>query len=386
MEERKIPCDEFGPEYVVEVYDPKLKFKGVLVIDNTALGIGKGGIRMAENADSFEVWRLARTMTFKNALAGLPFGGAKSGIMVDPRKISLEEKEAIIKSFARAIKPFCPKKYIAGPDINTGEREMEWFAKAIGTWEAATGKPLFFCQRFFKRDEKKCGLPHELGSTGFGIAQATKVATEFLGLDIKQARVAIAGFGNVGSFTAKFLEELGAKIVAASDISGCIFNENGLSFEKLMEAVKNTGSISNYQNAQKLNREEIYALDVDILIPAAVSDVINERNVDKVKAKIIIEGANLPVVEECEEILFEKGVLIVPDIIANAGGVIASYAEYKGRKEGEAFQLIKEKIESNTKLILEKSKNQNLSPRKIALMTARERITQAMQKREKTFS
>ena len=373
--------DEFGPEYIIETYDPKLKFRGILVIDNLALGVGKGGIRMMPGLTVEEVWRLARAMTFKNALAELPFGGAKAGIIFDPKKVSLEEKRKIIESFARALKPFCPKYYIAGPDINTGEKEMEWFAKAIGDWQAATGKPVNLCIKLFGDKWERCGIPHEFGSTGFGVAQATKVAADFLGLDIKKATCAIAGFGNVGSFTFKFLQEMGTKIVAVSDIEGAILNPEGLDYNGLMKLKEKGKSIVNYLLAKKIPRESIYNLAVDILIPAATSDVIGEKNYQKIKAKIIVEGANIPIREEYEEKLHQKGILIVPDIVANAGGVISSFAEYQGYQPKKMFEIVKKKIVKTTRLILQESKKKKLSPRKIAKEIAKKRVRKAMAKR-----
>src|SRR3989338_10495979 len=162
--------DEFGPEKILEVYDAKTGMRGVTIIDNTALGPGKGGIRMTSTVDIAEVFRLARTMTWKCSIAGLPFGGAKSGIKASPR--TLEEKKAVIQAFSKSIKPICPKHYIAAPDINTAEQEMKWFVEANGSWKAATGKPSSLCVK----PGEKCGIPHEYGSTGLGVAHSTLVA------------------------------------------------------------------------------------------------------------------------------------------------------------------------------------------------------------------
>jgi glutamate dehydrogenase (NAD(P)+) len=202
--------DEFGPEKILYLYDPKTKMKGYLVIDNTALGPGKGGIRMTPSVSREEVARLARVMTWKCALAELPFGGAKSGIVADPKKITLEENNAIIQAFSKALKPVCPSQYIAAPDINTGKEEMRLFVEANGSWRAATGKP----EKMLLRGKRWRGIPHEYGSTGFGVYHSTKIAAEFLGLSIKGLKIAIEGFGNVGRFAAKYLHEGGAKLVA----------------------------------------------------------------------------------------------------------------------------------------------------------------------------
>lgn len=355
--------DKFSPEYILKVYDHQIGMEGFLVIDNTAGGPGKGGIRMTPDVTEEEVFRLARTMTWKNALADIPFGGAKAGIIWrgGPDKL----KKQYIQSFARMIKMFTPKYYIAGPDINTGKKEMQWFVEETGNWRSATGKPANFCMKIFGKSGEKCGIPHEFGSTGFGVAQATKVAANFKGLDIRGATVAIAGFGNVGSFTFKYLQEIGAKIIAVSDITGAVFNKNGLNFDKMIK-LKEKG--------EKMNLNDIYELSVDILIPAAVPDVINERNVEKVKAKIIVEAANIPIQEKYEEILHKKGILVVPDIIANAGGVISSFAEYRGYNPKKMFEIIKRKITKTTLLVLEKSLKENKGPRLVALAIAQKKI------------
>ena len=321
----EIVADEFGPAYVVEINSAKPAFKGFLIVDNLQRGLGKGGIRMDENLTLPELFRLARTMTWKNALFELPFGGAKAGLAVDPRKVSLAEKKAVIQAFARSLAPFVPKYYVAGPDIGTGEQEMQWFSQALGVWKSATGKPARFCQG------RSCGLPHELGSTGFGVAHAAKVAAETLELDLSRCRVAVAGFGNVGSFAVKHLESLGAKIVAVAEREGTVFSEKGLDFKKLSQLRAKGQPLTSYPGAQVLPLNKVYELAVDVLIPAAVSDVINQKNYRRVKAKIIVEGANIPIPEDIEDKLWQKGIVIVPDFVANGGGVISSFAEYAGQ-------------------------------------------------------
>ena len=363
MENNNKLADEFGPEKILVTYDPKTKTRGILVIDNTALGPGKGGIRLAPEITVKEIFRLARAMTWKNAIAELPFGGAKAGIKADPKG----NKREMLFAFGRALKNLCPDEYIAAPDMNTGEEEMRAFVEGVGNPKAATGKPIDFG-----------GLPHELGSTGFGVAESAKAAAEFVGIGLNGATVAIEGFGNVGSFTMKFLSEKGAKVVAVSDSKGTIYNENGLSYDELMKIKKEKGSIIEYPSGKKLSHEELFSLPVDILIPGARPDVINERNVHLIKAKLIVEAANIPATAESEEMLHKRGVLIVPDIVANAGGVLSSYIEYEGMSKEQVFSLISEKIKRNTRLILEKAKNESISPREAALLIAKERVLAAM--------
>jgi glutamate dehydrogenase (NAD(P)+) len=367
-----ITRDELGPEYVVKVFDPEIRMEGFLVIDNTILGPGKGGIRMTPDVTEEEVFRLARTMTYKCALADLPFGGAKAGIVWKGGDENLKKK--FIQSFAKKIKVFTPKLYIGGPDVNTGEKEMKWFADATGVFNSVTGKPRNYCLPGTGK-RKICGIPHEIGTTGFGVAQATKVAADILGLDIEGAKVSIHGFGNVGSFTFKYLTQMGAKIIAIADKSGVIFSENGFDSKLLEEIIKERKPVISYRGkAEKLKLEDFWSIPVDILIPASVTDVINESNKDKIQAKIIVEAANIPMREEIEEELFKKGILIVPDFVANAGGVITSFAELKGYDLKKPFELVESKIKKSTEIVLKESLNKNLNPRKVAVKLAKEKI------------
>ncbi len=366
---QEIVADEFGPAYVIEVNSSKPKFKGLLVIDNLSRGVGKGGIRMAANLTMAELFRLARTMTWKNSLFNLPFGGAKAGIVIDPQKVSLAEKKKIIQAFARELAPFVPKYYIAGPDIGTSEPEMRWFSEALNNWQASTGKPAGFCRVL--NGKKCCGLPHELGSTGFGVAVAAKTAVELAQINLRGASVAIAGFGNVGSFAAKHLEEMGAKIIAVSDCDGAILDYQGLPIKKLLKFVNQGKRVKDFPGAKKMPRDKIYELKTDVLIPAAISDVITEKNWRQIKAKIIVEGANIPIPEEVEEKLWQKGVLIVPDFVANGGGVISSFVEYKGGTPAAMFKIVRRKIEAATRRVLIASLKTKRNPRQVAFVLAK---------------
>lgn len=363
---------EFKSEYIIKVADSKIGLEGFLVIDSTARGVGKGGIRMTGQVSEEEVFRLARTMTWKNAVADIPFGGAKAGIIWRGGSDSL--KKQFIQSFARALKPLLLSKYIAGPDVNTGEREMQWFVEAAGSRKAATGKPA-----------KLGGLPHELGSTGFGVFQAIKVAAGFSGLDLRQARVAVEGFGNVGTFAVKFLEEAGAKIVAVSDRGGTVAREAGLDYELLMKTKKNKGTVSGYPGGRKLPGDAIFGLPVDILVPAALTDAVNEKNKRFIRAKIIVEGSNITMRDHIEKELFGRGVLIVPDFVANAGGVISSYAEHMGYSPKKMFQMVEKKITGATEAVLKESAKRRVYPRAAALALAQAKVRAATQKRKNTF-
>jgi glutamate dehydrogenase/leucine dehydrogenase len=359
---RQLTFDDAGPEKIFEVYDTKTKMHGFVVIDNTRLGPGKGGIRMTPDVSIEEVAHLARAMTWKNALAELPFGGAKAGIIADSKSLSKQQKKAIVEAFARALRPVCPSIYVAGPDMYIGEEEIGWFAKANGSLKSCTGKPA-----------RMRGIPHELGSTGYGVYHATLVAAKHAGLDIKKATFAVEGFGNVGTFAAKYLTEVGAKLVAVSDSKGCIHNKFGIDYEKLMRIKQRTGSVANY-TGQQLPSDGVVSVETDILIPAAKPDVITDANKAGVRARIIVEGANIPMLPGIEEEFHKKGILVVPDIIANAGGVISSYVEFKGGKAKEVFPLVERKIVKNVKAVLAHSEKEGMSPRQAAMVIARKRV------------
>ena len=358
--------DAIGPEKVVQVYDPITKMQGILVIDNTAIGPGKGGIRMVPDISVAEVFGLARAMTWKNALAGIPFGGAKSGIRTPAANGGM--KAEYVRAFAEKIAHLVPEEYIPGPDMNMGEAEMAIVSKTIGTPKAATGKPA-----------SMGGLPHELGSTGYGIALATEVALAHRKMKVDGASVAIEGFGNVGTFTAKFLSEKGARIIAVSDSKGTAYLPSGLSYETLMRVKKENGTVTAYPGAAILPAAQLFATECDVLVPGARPDVINVGNAGSVKAKIIVEAANIPMKPEIEHGLSKKGVLVIPDFVANAGGVISSYVEFIGGSEQEMFSMVKEKITANTRLVIEKATDGDL--RAAALAIAEERVIDAMEKR-----
>jgi len=357
--------DEFGPERIIQTYDVKTRTEGILVIDNTARGLGKGGIRIEPDVTIDEVARLARAMTWKNALADIPFGGAKAGIRIDPKKV---DKAAAVRAFARALKELVPSSYVPGPDMNCGEAEMAIFAKELGTPKAATGKPLYMG-----------GLPHELGSTGFGVGHATITALDYKKIPSGSATIAIEGFGNVGTFAAMFLTDRGAKLIAVSDSKGMIYNEKGLDFDELKMVKETKGSVIDCKCGKVLPKEELFGLKCDVLIPGARPDVITDANKHIVKARIIVEAANIPIPEKVELELEKKGILIVPDFVANAGGVISSYIEFTGGTKEQMFKTVEEKITKNTRLVLEKSNGRDT--RAVALGIAKERVLDAMRKK-----
>jgi len=364
-----IAYDEFGPEKVLEVYDQVTGMRGFVVVDNTALGPGKGGIRMTRGVGVGEVSKLARTMTWKCAMAELPFGGAKGG-MVLPADVEKDpaKKERMVRAYARAMKAVCPRYWVAAPDINSGEEEMRWFATENGSMQACTGKPA-----------DMGGIPHELGSTGFGVYHSTAVALEHARIPIKGATVAIEGFGNVSTFAAKYLSEAGSKIVAVSDSKGLIHNADGLDIAKLMRVKADTGAVRNYTPGDAMPKEKLFELGVDVLIPGALPDVITGETCCNVRARIIVEAANIPIKPEVEKTMAARGVLIVPDFVANAGGVISSYVEYAGGTPEEMFKEVEQRVRKNTQLVLDKAKKEKKFTRDAAMEIAQERVRKAMQ-------
>jgi glutamate dehydrogenase (NAD(P)+) len=360
-------CDEWGPEKVIQVYDPQTGMTGILIIDNTAKGPGKGGIRISENLTPYEIFRLARTMTWKCAIADLPFGGAKGGISANPEKI---DKILFIRTFARRIAPFVPSLYIGAPDLGTGEKEMAAFVDEIGNVDGATGKPV-----------EIGGVPHELGTTGYGVAMAAEITTRKLGLRISDLRVTIQGFGVVGSAAAKYLSQMGAKVISISDIYGMVFNEEGINVGEAILVTKETGSVKNYRPAEEYQREKIFEVETDIFVPAATTDAINISTAPLLKTKIIIEGANIAITEKAEEYLINKGVLVIPDFVANSGGLIGSYTEFIRKTHKETFEIIKEKISMAMNQVLDEFPSNHISPRNRALSIAKEKVFRAMRLR-----
>ena len=370
--------DKWGPEKVIRVYDPDIGMEGILCIDNTALGPGKGGMRIRAGVTPTEVFNLARTMTWKCALADLPFGGAKGGINADPYTI---DKIKYMKSYARAISVFCPNQWVSAPDMNVGEREIEAFVEEIGDLKAATGKP-----------EKLGGIPHELGTTGFGIGVSIETTLEVLSQvvpiqdSLQGLKVAIQGFGNVGSELAKYLANNGAKVVGLSDFWGAVYNPEGIDMAKALKhayATDETHSLKYCKGSSEIPRDDLLYVDCDILVPAAVSKVINANNADLIKAKLVVEAANIPTTPEAEESLFKRGVLVMPDMLVNAGGVIGSYVEYLGKSADDAFAMIDSKIRKNTIEVLKTAINSETItlPRTVAMKIAMDRVSKAMRQR-----
>jgi glutamate dehydrogenase/leucine dehydrogenase len=355
-------ADTLGPRKIVHLYDPQVRLKAVVAVDNVACGPAIGGLRMAPDVSTEEAFRLARVMTLKNAAAGLPHGGGKSVIFADP-KMPVTEKEKLIRAFACAIRDIT--EYIPGPDMGTDERCMAWIKDEIGR---AVGLPA-----------EIGGIPlDDIGATGFGLSICTEVASKFCDLDLRGARIVVQGFGSVGKHAARFLGAKGAVLVGAADSGGTLFNPQGIDISRLTE-LKNAGkSVLDYPAGDKLDRDAVIDLDCDVWIPAARPDVLRADNVARLRTKLVVSGANIPVTPEAEQMLHDKHVLVVPDFIANAGGVICAAVEYHGGTQTTAFQMIEEKIRINTTLVLEAAMKTGKLPQQAAVALAEQRVRTAM--------
>ncbi len=352
--------DDLGPSKVVHLYDPATGLRGIVVVDNTACGPSIGGVRMALVISTEEVFRLARAMTLKNSAAGLPHGGGKAGIAADPHTA---DRQSLVRAFARAIRDLAD--YIPGPDMGTDETCMGWMLDEIGR---AVGLPRVLG-----------GIPlDEIGATGYGLARCAEVAAPRCGVELRGARVAIEGYGNVGLHAARFLEELGAVLVAASDSRGAVHDPNGIPAAKLGEVKRDAGSVAAWTRGKKIPQAGLFAVPCDILVPAARPDCIHAGNVAGIKARLVLQGANIPATPDAEAALHERGVLSIPDFIANAGGVICASVEYHGGTEAGALAAIADKIGRNTAEVLDRSEAEGIEPRKAAVALARNRVLDAM--------
>jgi glutamate dehydrogenase (NAD(P)+) len=358
-------ADEIGPAEVVLLRNAVTGLEAVVVVDNVAAGPAIGGVRMMPDVSVEEVARLARAMTLKNAAARLPHGGGKAGILADP-SMSPSDKEAAVRWFARSIGGL--DQYIPGPDMGTDETCMAWVHDEIGR---CVGLPSVLG-----------GVPlDELGATAFGLAVAAE-AVEAAGLiELAGARVAIQGFGAVGRNAARFLVERGAVLVSVSNRAGSVTNPGGLDVAELVAWQSNGSAVESFAGGVPGLPEAPLWAECDILVPAARGDVITEADVGRVQARLVLEGANLPISAQAEATLHDRGVLCIPDWIANAGGVICGSVEYRGGTRAEAFGLIDDTIRENTAVIVERSLKESIPPRRVAEELATGRVERAMRLR-----
>lgn len=339
----KNPMRVLEVSFPVKLDDGTIKtFTGYRSQHNNAVGPFKGGLRFHPAVTKDEVKALSTWMTFKCSVAGIPYGGGKGGMAIDPKKYSKAELERISRGFAEAISPLIGEKVdIPAPDVNTNGQIMSWmvdsYEKIVGHSAKGvfTGKPLEFGGSLARTE-----------ATGYGVHLTAKKALDKLNIDVKGATYAVQGFGNVGYYTAYYAYKDGAKIVAFSNTDVAIYNENGIDMEAVIKDYEENGRITaNKGYGKDFTNEELLELEVDVLAPCALENQITSENADRIKAKVITEGANGPTTPEADEILYKKGIVVIPDILANAGGVVVSYFEWVQNLQGYywSFDEVQEK-------------------------------------------
>ena len=356
---------------------------GFRVQHNNTRGPFKGGIRYHHHVDIEEVRSLATLMTWKTALIDIPYGGGKGGIGINPSDYSKTELERISRKFFRAIDPIIGVNIdIPAPDVNTNAQVMSWFMDEYSqthgyTPGIVTGKPL-----------ELGGSEGREAATGRGTAIITREAAEKWNIDLKGAKVVVQGFGNVGSYAAKFLHEYGCKIIGVSDISGGLYEPGGFDVDELFDYNYEHRTIDGYQQGKKITNEELLALECDFLIPAALGSAINEQNVDSLNCKIIIEAANGPVTGEAADKLWKKKIAIIPDILTNAGGVTVSYFEWVQNlqqfkwPESEINEKLEQKMVNAFNEVYGVKENKKVPMRIASFMVAIDRVSTAYALRE----
>lgn len=359
-------------------------FRAYRVQHNIARGPAKGGIRFHQDVNVDEVKALAFWMTYKCAVVGIPMGGAKGGVVVDPRKLSQGERERLSRRYmAEMIDLFGPDRDVPAPDVNTGPQVMSWMMDTYSMHHrnfvpgVITGKPL-----------EIGGSEGRKSATSLGVAICVRMAAAKIGLDLKGAAVAVQGFGNVGSYTAKFLSEEGCRVVAISDVDGAFLDPAGIDVDAAMRHVAAKGSLRGFREAQKISDPmKLLEQPVDILVPAALENQITEKNAPRIRARIVAEGANGPTTPAADEILHRNGVFVIPDILCNAGGVTVSYLEWVQNRIG--YYWTEERVNSDLRRLMESAfesvyatmKRHRVDMRIAAFIVAIQRVTDASEMR-----
>ncbi|WP_242494526.1 Glu/Leu/Phe/Val family dehydrogenase [Brumimicrobium glaciale] len=380
---------EISVHFPVKMDDGTIEvFNGYRVQHNNALGPYKGGLRFHPTVDITQARALAIWMTWKSALAGLPYGGGKGGVTIDPSLYSKGELERITRRFTYSLgENIGPDVDIPAPDVNTNPQIMAWIADTFASTKSpstrmlnlhvVTGKPV-----------GSGGLNGRDRATGYGVVASIKSWAKLKGVELSGKKFIVQGFGNVGYWASYFMLELGAKLIAVQDASGTIFNDSGIDTEKLHNHVgNNSGLISGYEHAEKMDNDKFFLLDCDIIIPAALGNQITEANAHLIKASLIAEGANGPTDVDGEKILLSRGIDVIPDILCNAGGVTGSYYEWLQNKRSENYhidtvlKMISEKLSEAFERTVNTAKKYNTDWRTGAYIAALERIQQTYMER-----
>ena len=357
--------DASGPERIFSFYDPVAQMRAVLVIDTTAFGISAGGVRMLPDLSLLEMVRLARAMTYKYLMLEVHCGGAKAGVWYDP---ATHDRQVVWSAFLTAIRPFIEQRmYLAGTDMGTTEEDFAPLHQ-----EGARPRSGSLLKQVID------GLPLEDQLTGFGVVESARSAAEFFALPMAGATVAIEGFGKVGGGAARFFNRVGARIVAVSTVVGTRYDSQGLDIEQLFTLRHTHGdeAVRHYPHGKFLTCQRLFSLPVDILIPGARPDAITSKNVDQVQAKLIVPGANIPFTHAIANHLSHRGIGVVPDFVANGGGVLAALADLQGLDVEAAFHSVRERIAANTRLVLNHSRDHQCTPVEAAVRICQERWRQ----------
>jgi len=357
--------DDLGPKKIVHVYDPDVGLKAVAVVHTTAYGRCAGGTRMAPDITTDEMVRLARIMTWKYTIYGIPQGGGKMGIWADPL-LQGPKRETLFRVLGKALKPLLDAGIGYGQDMGT-------YAEDFGILREAGGQPP---RRSSLKGVTKDGDDLAFHFTGYGVVVSAKVCCEWAGIPLKGAKVAVEGFGKVGCGMARYADEEGAKVVAISTINGTAYNPNGLDVKTLLEARRKLGdrAVEEYEDAQHVDREMIYFLPVDILMPGARPDVIDINNISRVQAKIIAPGANIPATEEAMDVMLQRGIHYIPDFVANIGGTIGPYVGILGGTPDQAFKAMRDNVTPLTLEVMDAAGKEGVTPFTVAERIAREKF------------
>jgi len=369
----------------VRMDDGKIRvFIGWRAQHNSALGPYKGGVRYHPETSMSEVMALSMWMTWKCSLLQLPYGGGKGGVRVDPRRLSVREIEELSRRYFASIARFVGEDLdVPAPDVYTNPQIMAWY---IDEYYKITGQNILAVVT--SKPPILGGINTRIMATGLGVATVAREASKKILGGIEGRTVAVQGFGNVGSYAAYFLSSWGARVIAVTDSQGGVYNPRGLDVEALMKIKGEKGSVIYYQDGKRISNEELLTMDADILVPAALENVITEENAPKIRAKVIVEGANGPTTPEADEILFKRGIFIAPDILANAGGVTASWIEWVNNRIGgwlteeEAKKKLEDKMsEAFNTFYSYLSRRSDIDPRTAAQALAVERVYNAMKLR-----
>lgn len=357
-----------------------VNYTGIRAQHTDILGPTKGGVRFHSNVSEDEVIALSMWMSLKTAIVGIPFGGGKGGIIVDPEDLSEREIEELSRGFIRELEPIMgPEKDIPAPDVNTSPKIMGWMLDEFDRLRGhnvpgfITGKPLIIG-----------GSEGRVEATGRGVVITIREAAKRLDLDLHKMTAVIQGFGNVGSITAKFLEESGVKVIGVTDAKGGAYNSHGLDVMKLIDFVEENGTVEGFPESEHLSNENLFSLECDILVPAALENQITGDNADTIKAKIVAEAANGPTTPQGNKILEDNGVFVIPDILCNAGGVTVSYFEWVQNamhyswKEKEVIEKLEEKMQEAFKAVYDMRDAKNVKMREAAYLVGVGRLAKAM--------